>query len=608
MKRYTSKTYLRLLCYLRPYRWKLIVAILAMIIFTLLQGVSIMTLIPIVDKVFNDKDIIIPGGVSFIPFRQHVQRFVDYLNSIRRYPNLLNMIVLFVLICTFVKGLADYLHQVMLEYVGQGVVKDIRNQLYSHIQGLSMDYFDKKRTGELVSRINYDVSFILEAISGRFAKSLLDCIQLPVYAAIALCIHWKLAVITIVGLPFLVAPIGIVGRKVRRLTKRAQEKVADISSILFETISGIRVVKAFCMERYEERKFRNENRTLFRVMVATIKKAAILSPLTEWVGMLVVAFLLYYGARLIIKGELDIGWFIVFLACMAAMIKPIKNIGKLNVGFQKALSAADRIFHLLDTRSDMDEKADAPELPKIHREVVFDHVSFEYKNDEAGVLVDIDLNVMAGEIIAIVGPSGSGKTSLVNLIPRFYDPTKGRVIIDGVDLRDVTIKSIREQLGIVTQETILFNDTVRNNVAYGRQEAPIEKVVAAAKMANAHDFITALSEGYDTVIGEKGEILSGGERQRLSIARAILKNPAILILDEATSALDTESERLVQDAIDKLMLGRTVFVIAHRLSTVKHADRIIVLENGLIVQEGRHKDLVQREGIYKKLYEMQFAQ
>jgi len=600
------RIYLRLLSYLKPYSGKMIVAVVAMIIFTLLQSVSIMTLIPLVDKVFNDKQVIIPHSVAFLPFRAQVERLVTYLNSVRRYPNMLNMIVIFVLICTFFKGVAEYLHEVMLEYVGQGVCKDLRNHLYSHIHTLSMEYFDKKRTGELVSRINYDVSLILEAVSGRFAKSLMDCIQLPAYAVIALCIDWKLAIITMIGLPFLVAPIGIVARKGRRLTKRAQEKVADISSILFETISGIQVVKAFCMEGYEGHRFKQENRVLFRVMVSAVKKAAVLSPLTEWIGMVVVSFLLYYGARLVIKEEITISWFCVFLGMMAAMIKPLKNIGKLNVGFQKAMSAADRIFYLLDTKSSMLERKDAIELPRIRSGVVFDGVTFEYTEGVAEVLRDINLNVRVGEIIAIVGPSGSGKTSLVSLIPRFYDPTEGRILIDGIDIRDVTLSSLRGQLGIVTQETILFNDSVRNNIAYGHVDAPFEKIVEAAKMANAHDFITPLAQGYDSIIGEKGEMLSGGERQRLAIARAILKNPAILILDEATSALDTESERLVQDAIDKLMRGRTVFVIAHRLSTITHADRIIVLEGGMIVQIGRHEELVSQEGIYKKLYEMQF--
>ncbi len=598
-------TYLRLLSYLKPYKWKIIIAVLSMMVFTVLQSVSIMSLIPAVDIVFNGKTLAIPSTVHF-PARAQLDRLVACLNSIRRYPNMLNIIIIFVLTCSFIKGVAEYLHEVMLEYVGQGVCKDLRNQLYRHLQTLSMDYFDRKRTGELVSRINYDVSFVLEALSGRFAKTLMDCIQLPAYAAIALCIEWKLALITMFIFPVILAPIGIVGKKVRRLTKRAQEKVADISSILFETISGIQVVKAFCMERYEGRRFKLENRALFRVMVAAAKKSAILSPLTEWGAMIAVSFLAYYGARLVIKEELTTGYFVVFIAAMASMVKPIKQIGKLNIGFQKAMSAADRIFHLLDTRSTMIEKPDAVEIPRMGREIVFDRVGFEYNSDDAGVLRDVDLRVRVGEIIAIVGPSGSGKTSLVSLIPRFYDPTEGRILIDGVDIRDATLRSLRGQLGIVTQETILFNDNIRNNISYGQQDAPFDRIVEAAKMANAHDFITGLQNGYDTMIGEKGEMLSGGERQRLAIARAILKDPAILILDEATSALDTESERLVQDAIDKLMRGRTVFVIAHRLSTVTHADRIIVLDDGRIVQAGRHEDLLALDGLYKKLYEMQF--
>ncbi|MCX6356585.1 MAG: ABC transporter transmembrane domain-containing protein [Candidatus Aureabacteria bacterium] len=552
------KLYLRLLAYLKPYTGKLIVAVIAMLIFTVLQSVSIMTLVPLVDKVFNNTQVTIPSGVAFIPMRSHVDRVIAYLNTVRRYPNMLNMIVTFVLILTFFKGIAEYLHEVMLEYVGQGVVKDMRNQLYGHIQGLSMEYFDKKRTGELVSRINYDVSLILEALSGRFAKSLMDCIQLPAYAIIALCIQWELAVITMIGLPFLLAPIGVVGRKVRRLTRAAQEKVADISSILFETISGIQVVKAFCMEGYEGHRFKRENRILFRVSVAAVKKAAILSPITEWISMIVVAFLLYYGARLVIKEELTISWFCVFLAMLAAMIKPIKNIGKLNVGLQKALSAADRIFQLLDTKSSMVEKPGAIALPRISRGVNFDRVSFEYASGDTEVLRDISLDVRAGEIIAIVGPSGSGKTSLVSLIPRFYDPTGGCVRIDGIDIRDVTVLSVRGQLGIVTQETILFNDTVRNNIAYGQQDAPFQKIVEAATMANAHDFISALPKGYDAFIGEKGEMLSGGERQRLAIGTPRAGGALQEALRAAIRYMSSRQIDILKERILRLALRRGV--------------------------------------------------
>ena len=415
-----------------------------------------------------------------------------------------------------------------------------------------------------------------------------------------------MTLLSLVIVPLVAYPTARIGKKIRKITTRSQEKMADIYSLLQETISGGHVVRAFSMEDYEIGKFRGENENLFQVIMKSMKRKSGLSPLVDFLANLGGAAVLLYGGWYVLRGDISPERFIFFIAVLAALVPPLTKLSRVNVDIQEGLSAGKRIFRMLDSQPSVKEKEDALPLPQIKEVIRFLEVGFSYGKEK--VLKDINLEAKVGEIIAIVGPTGVGKTTLVNLIPRFYDATSGRIEIDNHDIKEVTLKSLRGQMGIVTQETILFNDTVRRNIAYGREDISEKEITAAAEAANAHAFIIKMPEGYDTKIGDRGARLSGGERQRLAIARAILKDPAILILDEATSALDSESERLVQEALDKLMKGRTTFVIAHRLSTVRKADIIAVLDKGEIVEKGRHEELLAKGGVYKKLYEMQFQQ
>jgi subfamily B ATP-binding cassette protein MsbA len=395
-----------------------------------------------------------------------------------------------------------------------------------------------------------------------------------------------------------------IGKRLKSISRQTQEKSGDMMTTLHETISGVRVVKAFSMEAYEAKKFELQNQFFYRLAMKSVKRMTVVSPITEFVGILCIAIILWITGKSIVSGELSAGAFITFLAAMLSLMRPIKRLTNVYSINQQAMAAADRIFEVLDTKPTVMEKPGAIELPKIRQSVKLKNVHFGYGDKE--VLKGINVDVRVGDIVAFVGPSGAGKTTILNLIPRFYDVTEGQILIDGVDIRDCTLRSLMSQIGIVTQETILFNDTVAANIAYGSSQAAIEDVMKAAKIANAHDFIMKMPKGYDTVIGERGFRLSGGEKQRLAIARAVFKDPPILILDEATSQLDTESEMLVQEAIDRMMAGRTVFVVAHRLSTIKHADYIYVLEAGRIMETGPHDQLVKKEGLYKRLYELQF--
>ncbi|MDO8784714.1 MAG: ABC transporter transmembrane domain-containing protein, partial [Syntrophales bacterium] len=502
------------------------------------------------------------------------------------------------------KGACTYGQTVLMNYIGQRIVADLRNKLYGQIQMQPLSFFTKNPTGVLMSRITNDVGYIQGAVSEAITSLLKDSFTLVCLIFVVFYRDWRLAIVSLVIFPLTIYPIAKFGEKMRKLATRTQVTIGSLTTLLQETISGMRIVKAFVREDYEKKRFAGENENLFKLALKSVSIGAISSPFMEFLGGVGIAAIIFYGGYQVINGNSTPGTFFSFLSALIMLYEPIKRLTNVNNTIQQGIAGAQRVFSIIDTIPEIRNRTDAVPLPKIFRHIAIEDVTFCY--DEAPVLKNINLTINAGEVVAFVGMSGGGKTTLVNLIPRFYDVTKGRIMIDGLDIRDVTIESLRGQIGIVTQQTILFNDTVRSNIAYGDIEKNEEDIIRAAKAANAHDFIINLPQGYDTVIGEQGVKLSGGERQRISIARALLKDAPILILDEATSSLDTEAEIEVQGALDTLMKGRTTLTVAHRLSTIRHADRIIVITNGEIVEEGTHEFLIDKKGEYFKFYNMQF--
>ena len=525
---------------------------------------------------------------------------------INKKAGMLKILPLVVLLLFLVKGLCEWGHVYFMSYVGQRVVSQVRQQLYDHLQILSLSFFDRTPTGVLMSRITNDVNLLQAAVSSAITGMLKDCVSVVGLIGVIFYRDWELALVAMLVLPFAFFPIVKFGRMLRRISTKSQQSMGDISVILHETISGNRIVKAFGMEEYEKARFSRENMRYFQYYMKSVGVRALSSPVMEFLGGLGVVFIIWYGGSSVIRGVSTPGNFFSFLAALLLLYEPVKRLNTMNNTIQQGVAATQRVYDILDTPREIQDRPDAVDLPPMKQGLELRHVQFRY--DREPVLKDISLTVAAGELVAIVGASGAGKTTMVNLIPRFYDVTGGAILIDGMDIRQLTLTSLRAQIGMVTQQTILFNDTVQNNIAYGDIGKSEEKIVAAAKAANAYDFITRMPQGFDTVVGEQGVRISGGERQRLCIARALLKDAPILILDEATSSLDSEAELEVQKALDTLMAGRTTLVIAHRLSTVKNADRIVVLADGRIVEEGRHAELLTANGEYCRLYELQFAQ
>jgi subfamily B ATP-binding cassette protein MsbA len=525
---------------------------------------------------------------------------------IKKNAETLNFLSIVVFLVFTIKALTEWGHAYLMSYVGQSIVAHLRQQLYDHLQRLPLSFFDRMPTGLLMSRVTNDVNLVQGAVSNALTGLLKDPLTLVGLLAVMFIREWQLSLISMVVLPFAFFPVVKFGRMLRRISTKSQESMGDISVILHETISGSRIVKAFGMEEYEKERFSRENIRYFRYLMKSVMVRALSSPMMEFLGGIAIVFVILYGGYRVIEGVSTPGEFFSFLGALLLLYEPIKRLSRVNNVVQEGIAAATRIYDILDTSPGIQDQPDAIDLPPIQRELELRNVQFRYDNEP--VLKDINLKVSAGEVIAIVGVSGAGKSTLVDLIPRFYEVSDGAVLIDGINVRNVTMDSLRNQIGIVTQQTILFNDTVRNNIAYGDINKSDGQITAAAKAANAYDFIMKMEQGFDTLIGEQGARLSGGERQRLCIARALLKNAPILVLDEATSSLDSEAELEVQKALENLMAGRTTLVIAHRLSTIQNADRIVVISDGRIVEEGRHDELMECDGEYCRLYDMQFAQ
>jgi subfamily B ATP-binding cassette protein MsbA len=567
--------YFRVLKFVRPYWPRLLVAMVCMGVASAITAAFALITKNALDDIFINKD-----------------RFM------------LMVIPLAVMGLGVIKGFFSFGEGYLMNYVGQRVVADLRQRLYSHLQTLSLSFFDKTPTGVLMARITNDVNSIQGAVADAVTGMIKDIFTAICLIGVVFYRDWLLALIAIFVFPLAAYPFIAFSRKLRKISKRTLETMAYISTFLQETIFGHRIVKAFNMEAYENRRFSDANEQYFKYLMKRVKIRSLSNPVMEWLAYLGIGAFVWVGGYRVISGAMTVGDFFSFMTAMALLYDPMRGISKVNLLIQEGIVAARRVFAILDLKPEVADAPDAQVLPPFSREIEYHNVSFGYNNEM--VLKRIDITVKRGEKVALVGSSGAGKTTLVNLLPRFYDVSEGQIRIDGMDIRRRTLKSLRDQIAVVGQQTLLFNDTVRNNIAYGRPDIPEQEVIKAAKMADAHDFILKLPQRYDTAIGEQGVMLSGGQRQRISIARALLKNAPILILDEATSSLDTESEREVQAALERLMEKRTVLVIAHRLSTVRNVDRILVLSDGEIIEEGVHRELMAIDGEYKKLYELQF--
>jgi len=591
------------------------------IFYAVFNGISVYLVIPLLDTLFQESSLTqtvdstttTETAASVIPDfildakDSIVNWFIGFVYSGDKV-DILMKICLVILLVFLLKNIFGYLQAYFMAYIEFASMNSLRNSAYRHLHKLPLSFFKKEKVGNLISRIINDIGRVQESISATFSNLVKEPFTILVFLGIALSISWKLTLIAGIILPVSMLAIAWIGFKVRAHSTTVQEKLADITSVLQETISGVKVVKAFGMEPYENKKFMKETKDFLHTVLKVVRIRNAASPVTELISVIVGAVIIYYGGILILKeSAISASLFMGFLLAIFQMMRPIKELSTVNNRIQEASAAADRVFEIIDIVPDVKNIPGAKTLPEFRDSIIFEKVYFKYEDSEEWTLNDINFKTVKGDIVALVGPSGGGKSTLVDLIPRFYDPAKGRLLIDGTDIKEFTIESLRSKMGIVTQETFLFNSSIRQNIAYGLEDCPIEKIIEAAKTANAHNFIMETSKGYDTIIGDRGVKLSGGQKQRLTIARAILKNPEIMIFDEATSALDSESEILVQEAIERLMKNRTTFVIAHRLSTIRNANKILVLDYGKIIQEGTHEELIKvSKGLYKTLYDMQF--
>jgi subfamily B ATP-binding cassette protein MsbA len=599
------RQYLRLLKQLAPYRLLLAGALFATLMFAALDTFSFVMVFPFLDALF------LGNAVDLYGAGETIGRLLE--NTIGRLlvpgadpMQAITALCIAIAVVFMLKNVFDYLRQYLVVQLEQSVTRDLRNSVYTHMLELDLRFYNRTRAGQIINRLTSDTDLLRTLVTKNVSTFVTSVLQVAISIVILVLISWQLTLLALVVMPLTFVAWRKLLAPLRRGDRRVLDMSGEVTSHLQETVSGVRQVKAAAAERFEAMRFRALTDLYFRNVVRTERIRALASPLSESMAAVGTVLLLWFGGRMVIQGALTPGAFITFIGISLKLYQPAKWLSKFPATVQPGLSAAERIFEFLDTPLEMVDQPGARVFETVQDAVRFENVSFHYTND-APVLNGVTLTARRGTVTALVGPSGAGKTTLVDLIARFYDPTEGRITIDGIDMRDFSVKSLRHMMGVVTQETVLFHDTVRSNIAYALPDSTQDAVERAARAANAHDFIMQMPDGYDTILGERGTRLSGGQRQRIAIARAILRDPPILIFDEATSALDSESERLVQEAIEHLLEGRTVFVIAHRLSTIMNADQILTMEDGRIIQSGTHDELLAEGGLYRKLYRLQHA-